>query len=697
MNPEHHLADIRAFLSKSVDRGSWSALLKRLEEWSWEGDWSLVSQYLCQHLERWPDELRAFPLYSEFWSSNLQKMPDHPLFRIFVFAHMLSPKHLQEASLQTLLQLPAVRSVRVELKEDEPITYAPSFVRVLNRVQHIQIRYSTFSLQEHLRLFDACDLGGWVGLEMAYPMRTFDPSAVGQLLQKLCLVQMPKLRSFRMAGYPITDETLHVWLSSVNWPSLEELQIRHAGLANQEAKTLARSPVLGSLRSIDLSYNRLADDGLLQLAQASASKLMRLSLATNGLTDRGLTKALSSALLSSVRDLDLRFNDLSDDSIQRIAEHLPKARWEQLQLHFNPIRASALRALQDTAQQLQRDLDLAYPTTTASFTFYQDALRSEPFFTHQEPADAFFTHQEPTYDLPSSLTPDLSELPYLRPMLLGVRSEHRNPWVIESASSTHVGHLRQHNEDAVATFPNAQVFIVADGMGGGSSGYIPSGFLMSFLARGLGEADIPLPWRELERALPSAETKRSFHLPTPKAASLLLLLHEANLALYRFSSGAEGIPYLRGGAATFAALAIEDEQAWVAHAGDCRAYLFRDGQLFQLTEDHTLLRECIRMGLLRSPQETEEFPHKNVVLRAIGCTESLDIQLACFPIQPNDLFFLCSDGVHSELSSQALSDFFNAHQGSPQQITPAFLARILQEPCRDNFAFQCVRVHNAPL
>ncbi len=682
MNPEHHLARLRAILSKPADREVWTALLKLLEESSWEGDWSLVGSYLCQHLSRWPDDLRAFPIYSEFWQKHLQQTPDHPLFRIFVFAQMLSPKHIQEESLQVLLRLPNLRCVRIELKDNEPVTYSPSFLRVLNRVRELQIRNHTLSLEEQTQLFEACDPRGWETLEIAYPMHTFESDAVGRFLARLSALPMQKLRSFRLAGYPLTREALRLWFWSADWPSLQDLQIRHAGLTQREAHTLIDGPFAASLQRLDLSYNRLSDDGLLRLAQWSQPNLTRLSLAANGLGDHGLAQALSSPLLTSVRDLDLRFNDLSDDSVQRMITLFPETRWERLQLHFNPIRASALAALQDAAQRLGRDIDLAPPPPTASFVFYQDALRSEPFFALREP----------TSGDSASLSSLFSDLPYLSPLMLGLRAERSVCWEIDTASATHVGHLRQHNEDIAMGWPHSQVFVVADGMGGGSSGDLASGFLIRFLARGFGADELPPLWVDLSRGLLWADTLRPFHLPNTQATALLLLLHEANLALFRCSSGAEGRPSLRGCGATFAALAIEGTHAWVAHAGDCRAYLSREGKLYRLTEDHTLLQECLRMGLLRSPQDVQDFPHKNVIVRALGYSGTLDIQIACFPIQSDDLFLLCTDGVHNELSSEALSAFFNTHQGTAQQIAQAFLARILQEPCRDNIAFQLVHV-----
>jgi protein phosphatase len=106
---------------------------------------------------------------------------------------------------------------------------------------------------------------------------------------------------------------------------------------------------------------------------------------------------------------------------------------------------------------------------------------------------------------------------------------------------------------------------------------------------------------------------------------------------------------------TMTAAVAEDSAVWIGHVGDSRAYLVREGQLDQLTEDHSLVAELVRSGKL-SPEEAEAHPQRSVITRALGTELDVDVDVFSVQTQPGDLFMLCSDGLTSMLADEQILD-----------------------------------------
>ena len=104
---------------------------------------------------------------------------------------------------------------------------------------------------------------------------------------------------------------------------------------------------------------------------------------------------------------------------------------------------------------------------------------------------------------------------------------------------------------------------------------------------------------------------------------------------------------------TMVALLVAHGSVYVGHVGDSRAYLLRDGSLSQLTEDHSLLNDYLKMHNL-SPEEIENFPHKNVIVRALGMKERVDVDVQQHTARAGDIYMLCSDGLSGMLSDEAI-------------------------------------------
>lgn len=195
-----------------------------------------------------------------------------------------------------------------------------------------------------------------------------------------------------------------------------------------------------------------------------------------------------------------------------------------------------------------------------------------------------------------------------------------------AAARSDRGCKRPSNEDAFACSVENGVFVVCDGMGGAAAGEVASSIAVGEVLRVLSERPSPFP--ELAE----------------EAVSI------ANLAVY---SRAQQNPRLNGMGTTMVALVVQDAEAWVINVGDSRCYRFRDGILEQLSLDHSLVEEQVRMGKM-TPSEALTSPLRNVITRALG-TQPL-VAPDCFPLETadGDVFLLCSDGLTRELSDESI-------------------------------------------
>ena len=222
------------------------------------------------------------------------------------------------------------------------------------------------------------------------------------------------------------------------------------------------------------------------------------------------------------------------------------------------------------------------------------------------------------------------------------------------AAVTDAGRRRRHNEDAYVCEP--PLFAVADGMGGAQAGEIASRLAAAALRRPA-QSDV-------------GEGKEH----------VVSLIQEANRRVYEAAAEDESVS---GMGTTMTAAVAEDDAVWIGHVGDSRAYLVREGRLEQLTEDHSLVAELVRSGKL-SPEEAEAHPQRSVITRALG-TES-DVDVDVFSVQPQrgDLFMLCSDGLTSMLSDEAILDILERERDDVQRAAKKLVDAANDEGGEDN-------------
>jgi serine/threonine protein phosphatase PrpC len=212
-----------------------------------------------------------------------------------------------------------------------------------------------------------------------------------------------------------------------------------------------------------------------------------------------------------------------------------------------------------------------------------------------------------------------------------------------TAALTDAGRKRRQNEDAFVCEP--PLFAVADGMGGAQAGEIASRLAASAL-RG------------------PAETEEA-----DGRERITALIQEANRRVYERQSEDEAVS---GMGTTLTVALFEDDVIWIGHVGDSRAYLIRDAELEQLTEDHSLVAELVRSGKL-SPEEAEVHPQRSVITRALGTEPDVDVDAFSVRPQPGDLFMVCSDGLTSMVSDEAILEIAERHREDLKRTAKALV------------------------
>ena len=215
------------------------------------------------------------------------------------------------------------------------------------------------------------------------------------------------------------------------------------------------------------------------------------------------------------------------------------------------------------------------------------------------------------------------------------------PLRVEVAGETNVGRKRNHNEDNLAIFSEFGLYVVADGMGGHASGEVASKMAIDTLREFFSAtADDP------ERTWP-------YKMDRSKGYEENRLITGIKLANLRIFEAAQRDPRQRGMGTTIVAIFAVVDGVYVAHVGDSRVYRVRDGKLEQLTEDHSLLNDYIKMKRL-TPQEIANFPHKNVIVRALGMKDTVKVDTRFEAPRVGDVMLLCSDGLCGPLTDERM-------------------------------------------
>ena len=233
----------------------------------------------------------------------------------------------------------------------------------------------------------------------------------------------------------------------------------------------------------------------------------------------------------------------------------------------------------------------------------------------------------------------------------------------ECVNRTHVGLKRKINEDSILVETERGLWVVADGMGGHESGEVASGMVVDAL-----------------RALPPGG---DLDATVAEAIEALRAVNRRLIDLAREQDRDKSI------GTTVVGIAAADGVFRCFWAGDSRAYLLRDGELHRLSRDHSLVQDLVDMGML-NPEEAEGHANSNVITRAVGVAETLDVDVVGGEALPGDQFVVASDGLTRVVSDAEIAAELD--RGSLDEVADRLVERVLERGAPDNVSIIMTKV-----
>ncbi len=228
---------------------------------------------------------------------------------------------------------------------------------------------------------------------------------------------------------------------------------------------------------------------------------------------------------------------------------------------------------------------------------------------------------------------------------------------------TDTGRQRRDNEDNA--YVRAPLFVVADGMGGAQAGEVASALAVE----------------EFRRRLPD---------DGPPEERLAHRIRDANRRIYEHSRAEHEHA---GMGTTLTAVYVEDADLAVAHVGDSRAYIFRDGTLSRLTQDHSLVEELVRQGKLTEEQAAEH-PQRSIITRALGIELDVEVDTWTYPVRAGDVVLLCSDGLTSMIDEALIATVLDS-EPDLDRAAERLIAEANAAGGRDNITVVLFRLEEA--
>ena len=245
------------------------------------------------------------------------------------------------------------------------------------------------------------------------------------------------------------------------------------------------------------------------------------------------------------------------------------------------------------------------------------------------------------------------------------KAEENLPAGILCAFRTDVGKVRANNQDAPIVSEKLRLYGVADGMGGHKGGEVASTSARDDLLR------------ELDGK-------------TPSVAALSGAIEEVNRQIYHQQEHDDA---LTGMGTTLSVLWMSDNFVYIGHVGDSRVYLLRDGEFKQMTLDHSLVEQLVREGVL-TEEEAQNHPMRNIITRAIGTDESVEVDVVVEERRKGDLWLACSDGLHGLVDDRQMRDALR--QYAPEKAADVLLKAALDAGGRDNVTLVIVQDGEEP-
>ena len=232
------------------------------------------------------------------------------------------------------------------------------------------------------------------------------------------------------------------------------------------------------------------------------------------------------------------------------------------------------------------------------------------------------------------------------------------------------GLKRTSNQDAFFVIPEENLFMIADGVGGNNSGEVASRTTIS---------------KTVEYVRKNALSKDFSE--TDIREYFTKCIQKINKDIYELSKIQ---PENYGMATTVTIAYVAKENAYVTNVGDSRVYLYRDGNLAQITEDHTYVNALVNKGII-TKEEAQFHEKKNVITKAIGGGEKTVPDFFCVELKPDDIVILCTDGLHGEISDEMICKIVK-EGGSMQEICVNLVNKANQCGGRDNTTVICLKI-----
>lgn len=249
---------------------------------------------------------------------------------------------------------------------------------------------------------------------------------------------------------------------------------------------------------------------------------------------------------------------------------------------------------------------------------------------------------------------------------------------VRFSGDTHVGMKRDHNEDSFYLPVSERLAIVADGMGGHASGEVASRIAVETVAGYFKATENaqPLTW--------------PFKVDRDNQANVNRMQVAIKLANQQIFEEAEQNPDCHGMGTTIVAAYFLDDALIVGHVGDSRLYRVREGEIDQITRDHSLLNDYIKMKHL-SEAEIAAFPQKNVIVRALGMKASVEVDIFHDTPRIGDLYLLCSDGLSGMLSDMEIAGLAQEERDL-DSLCEKLIAGANENGGVDNITVVCARI-----
>jgi protein phosphatase len=249
---------------------------------------------------------------------------------------------------------------------------------------------------------------------------------------------------------------------------------------------------------------------------------------------------------------------------------------------------------------------------------------------------------------------------------------------VRFSGDTNVGMKRAHNEDSFYMPVDERLAIVADGMGGHASGEVASQMAVETVVEYFKATseDQTLTWPfKVDRGLMADKNR---------------LTTAIKLANQKIHEHAQRVPECKGMGTTIVSALFLDDKLLIGHVGDSRLYRVRDGHIEQLTEDHSLINDYIKMKRMTA-EEAAAWPHKNVIVRALGMKESVQVDLLTETPHIGDCYLICSDGLSSMIDDPKILDIM-LHESDLDRVADRLIAAANAAGGADNITVVLARI-----